>query len=115
RAEHEGIAEPEREPGYECDLGDIENTDTPLSIDTQPNNRSDDNDGAQIVADGVAREISERCNPIRYVAAADHAQGKELIESQPGVNCKNQTGRYRDFQHALRSQHRQHLVDFDIT
>ena len=80
--EHGGIAEPERQPGEEADLGDLDDAQAPGGIDAIAHGAAGEHAGADIVADRVAGEAGQRRDPVRDFGAPDRAQREQVVEGQ---------------------------------
>ena len=81
-AEHEQVAEPERQPGDEADLCDVDRGQPIVRIDAEADRAAGKHRRADVVADRVAREARQRRDAIRDVLLADRAQREEIIKGQ---------------------------------
>jgi hypothetical protein len=79
-AEHECIAEPERQSGDEGDLDHIGNAQTPGGVDTKADGAGGEDRRAKIVPDRVADEACQRRDPKRHVAASDRVQREVIVK-----------------------------------
>ena len=91
-AEHDRIAEPEREAGDKGDLGDVDQGQAPRPIDSESHHAAGEDRRAEIVSDRVAQKSGERRDPVRNVRLADRAQREEIIERQANIAGGNQQG-----------------------
>ncbi len=80
--EHGGIAEPERQPGEEADLGDVDRVQAPGGIDPIAHRAAGEDAGADIVSDRIAGEGGERIDAVGDLAVTDGPDGEQVIEGQ---------------------------------
>ena len=81
-AEHESVAEPERQAGDEADFRDVDGVEAVIRIDPETDRAAGENRGADIVADGVAGESRQRGDAIGHLRLADGSQREKIIKRQ---------------------------------
>ena len=113
-AEHGDIAEPEGETGHEADLGHLDGVETVGRIDAVAHRAAGEHGGADIVADRIAGEAGQRGDAIGNLAAADRAQGEQVVECQREIAGGDEGGGGADVVPTGRPQRLDHLVDIDI-
>jgi len=86
-AQYSKISEPERQPGEKTDLRNIDDAEPELRIYAVPDCPSRDRSGADIVADGVAREARQGGDAVRYLVRSDRAHRKEVVARQRCVGA----------------------------
>src|SRR5205823_12161037 len=69
--EHEGIAEPERQPGEETDFGDVDGVQTVVRIDPETDGAAGKYGGADVVADRIAGKTRQRGDAVGHLLFAD--------------------------------------------
>ena len=81
-AEHRDIAEPEREAGDEADFRDVDRGQPPRRINAVTHRAAGKHARADVMADRVAGEPSERCDAIGDVVRTDRAQREQIVEGE---------------------------------
>ncbi len=107
-AEHEGVAEPEGEAGDEADLGDVDRREAPVRIDAEADGAAGEDRGADVVADGVAREARQCGDAIGHLRLADGAQREQVVERQRKERAQHAQRGCRDLALRFLRQRRQH-------
>ena len=80
--EHGRIAEPERQPCEEADLGDVDRVQPPGGVDAIAHRAAREHAGADIVPDRIGGEGGERVDAVGNVIMADGSDREQVIEGQ---------------------------------
>ncbi len=96
KSEHEGIAEPEGEPGDEGDLGDVDDVKPIGGIDAKADGAAGEDGGAEIVPDGIAGEGGHRRDPVGHMPCTDGPQREEIVEGQRHIGAGDEQRAQRD-------------------
>jgi hypothetical protein len=92
-SEHGEIAKPERQPGKETDLRNVDDAQSELRINAVANGAAGKGSRADIMPDRIAREARQRRDPVRHVVCLDGAQCKQVVAGERAIGASDEEHR----------------------